>query len=263
MRKPFIILILLLLASCGPKKADKSIIVNVAPALDKQIGRRKNVMQDSIRNTYTHAEMWDLLEAFTQALEDSAAMYQSKIDSVLTGPVEEAYTAEREAFSKWYDYQEVVASDVIVEIWQLYIGGTAGVTLYEMHHYDRVNANMTEQEILFNALTKHSYAAPYQSNTSMEEILKAKESLVAELKTTYSFIDNEDNWHYLDHTADEVEEFISTDLSLFQKWISSRKNLESLLTPDASTIVSSQTGYWLDLYMQTVRGMFIKEYNRY
>lgn len=233
--------------------------VRITPSLDKQIEQRKDVMLDSAQRTYSNAEMWEVIEAFTHAMEDSAATYQSKIDSVLTGPAREAYIAERKAFSNWYDYQSFVASDVVVEIWQLYIGGTAGGTLYEMHLYDRANANMTEQGIVFNALAKQAYAASYQSSATLEDILEAKDSLVAELMSTYSLIDNEDNWRSLDHTADEVDEFITIDLSLFQKWITTRKAFEACLDSDLRSIYASQTGYWLDLYHKTIQGGFIYE----
>jgi len=249
----FLSLVILALAACNQNS------VRITPSLDKQIEQRKTVMLDSAQCTYSNAEKWEVIEAFTHAMEDSAATYQSKIDSVLTGPAREVYIAERKAFSNWYDYQSFVASVVVVEIWQLYIGGTAGGTLYEMHLYDRANANMTEQEIIFNALAKQAYAASYQSSATLEEILEAKDSLVAELMSTYSLIDNEDNWRSLDHTADEVEGFISKDLSLFQEWISARNDFESLVNPDISDLFSSQTGYWLDLYLQTIQGKYIQE----
>lgn len=235
--------------------------VSFAPSLSKQIEQRKNVMLDSANRTYSNAERWDVIEAFTKALEDSAAIYQSKIDSILRGPAREAYTAERDAFSRWYDYQNVVARDVVVEIWRLYIGGTAGGTLCEMHLYDRANANMTEQEILFNALTKQFYASLYQPRSTIEEIQPAKDSLICALNFTYSIIDNEDNWRYLDHSADDVDGFIANDYSLFQEWLSARKALEVLLNPDVRNIYSSQTRYWQDMFLQTLRGKYIHESN--
>ena len=231
--------------------------VRITPSLDKQIEQRKTVMLDSAQCTYSNAEKWEVIEAFTHAMEDSAATYQSKIDSVLTGPAREAYIAERKAFSNWYDYQSFVASDVVVEIWQLYIGGTAGGTLYEMHLYDRANANMTEQEIIFNALAKQAYAASYQSSATLEDILEAKDSLVAELMSTYSLIDNEDNWRSLDHTAEELDKYISKDLSLFRQWIATRNGFEAYLELNERTIYASHTGFWTDLYYQCLKGAFI------
>lgn len=233
--------------------------VSFTPSLDKQIGQRKDVLQDSVSRIFIHIEEWNVVKAFTQALDDSSATYQSKIDSILVGPAREAYTAERDAFSRWYGYQNVVAEDVVQEIWEFYIGGTFGGTLYVMHLYDRANANMTEQEILFNALTKKAYASLYQSSATMEEIRAAKDRLVAQLMSQYSYIDKENDLRYLVHTADEVKEFISKDFSLFQEWISARKTLETLLNPDVSKIFSSQTGYWQDMFLQTLRGKYIHE----
>lgn len=233
--------------------------VSFTPSLDKQIGQRKDVLQDSVSRIFIHIEEWNVVKAFTQALDDSSVTYQSKIDSILVGPAREAYTAERDAFSRWYGYQNVVAEDVVQEIWEFYIGGTFGGTLYVMHLYDRANANMTEQEILFNALTKKAYASLYQSSATMEEIRAAKDRLVAQLMSQYSYIDKENDLRYLVHTADEVEEFISKDFSLFQEWISARKTLEALLNPDVSKIFSSQTGYWQDMFLQTLRGKYIHE----
>ena len=233
--------------------------VSFTPSIDKQIEQRKDVLQDSVSRINIHIEEWDVVEAFTQALDDSSATYQSKIDSILVGPAREAYSAEREAFSRWYDYQNVVAHDVVDEIWELYIGGTFGGTLYAMHLYDRANANMTEQEILFNALAKKANASLYQSSATIEDIRAAKDHLVAQLKSQYSSIDNENNLRYLAHNADEVMELISNDFSLFQEWLSARKNLEALLNPDVSNILSSQTGYWQDMFLQTLRGKYIHE----
>ena len=229
------------------------------PSTDEQVEQQKKVMIDSSQHTYSHAEMWDVINGFTRALEDSASLYQSKIISILNSPGREAYLAEREAYSNWYANQKFMSYHVVCEIWELYIGGTAGGTLECMHPYDRANPNAAEQMILFNALTKQAYAASFQASATMEEILSAKDSLVAELKSTYSLIDNEDNWRSLDHTADEVDEFITIDLSLFQKWITTRKAFEACLDSDLRSIYASQTGYWLDLYHKTIQGGFIHE----
>lgn len=233
--------------------------ISFTPSLDKQIGQRKDVLQDTVSRINTHIAEWNVIAAFTHALDDSSATYQSKIDSILVGPAREAYTAERDAFSRWYGYQNVVAEDVVQEIWEFYIGGTFGGTLYVMHLYDRANANMTEQEILFNALTNKAYASLYQPSATMEDIRAAKDHLVAQLMSQYSSIDKENDLRYLVHTADEVEELISKDFSLFQEWISARKTLEALLNPDVSNIFSSQTGYWQDMFLQTLREKYIHE----
>lgn len=255
MRKSIIVLGLVFMAFNACNHISKSF----TPSLDKQIEERKNVLRDSVSRTYTHIEEWNVVTAFTQALEDSSATYQSKIESILIGPAREAYTIEREAFSRWCDYQNVVAYEVVEEIWKLYIGGTFGGTLYVMHLYDRANANMTEQEILFNALTKKAYATLYQSSATMEDIRSAKDRLVAQLKSQYSSIDTEYNWRYLSLTADEVEEYISKDFSLFQEWLSARKALEALLNPDVRNIFSSQTGYWQDMFLQTLSEKYIHD----
>ena len=173
MRKSIIVLSLVFMAFTACNYNSKSF----TPSIDKQIEQRKNVLLDSVSRTYTHIEEWNAVTAFTKALEDSSATYQSKIESILIGPAREAYTVERDAFSRWYDYQNVVADNVVDEIWELCIGGTFGGTLYVMHLYDRANANMTEQEILFNALTKKASATLYQSSATMEDIRSAKEQL--------------------------------------------------------------------------------------
>lgn len=80
-----------------------------------------------------------------------------------------------------------------------------------------------ENRTAFNALTKKTYASLFQSSATMEDIRSAKDRLVAQLMPQYSTNDNEDNFRYLVHSADEVEELISKDFSLFQEWLSARK----------------------------------------
>ena len=55
--------------------------------------------------------------------------------------------------------------------------------------------------------------------------------------------------------------FIANDYSLFQEWLSARKALEVLLNPDVRNIYSSQTRYWQDMFLQTLRGKYIHESN--
>ena len=61
----------------------------------------------------------------------------------------------------------------------------------------------------------------------------------------------------LDDLADEIDAYLAQDLALFQKWLSARKVFESCLNKKVRVIFSSQTGYWLDLYLSTLKGEFI------
>jgi hypothetical protein len=233
--------------------------IPTSPTIKEQIEQRKAHLLDSTQRTYSHAEMWGVVEDFTQSLIDSSALYQSMIEKLLNKAAFTAYKNEREAFSEWYDYQSTVSSEVVIEIWQLFVGGTAGGTLEVLHLYDRANANVTEQEILYNALTKKTYAAPFQSDATMEQILLIKDSLIDTICTTYSIIDNVDNWRSLDHTDEEIASYISHDYALFQNWISTRSTLEANLDSRIGSIISSQTKFWIDLYLDTLKGRYIHE----
>lgn len=230
----------------------------ISPNLSDQAEQGQNAMWEAASLAHSHAEMWEVMEATTDSLCESSKSFQAKIITLLDEAALEAYRTERKAFAQWYDYQEVIAKEVVVDIWQLYIGGTAGGDLYELHLFDRANADYLEQKILYNALTNQTFALPYQASATMEQILSEKERLIDSLKLTYSIIDNEDNWRSLDHNAKELDKYISKDLTLFQKWISARKNLEASLNSDVLTIFSSQTGYWIDLSHQCYKGGFIR-----
>ena len=205
-------------------------------------------MLDNARHARSNFEKGEVMEAATDSLDDSAREFQSMIQSLLSGASLEAYSTEREAFNKWFEYQKVMASEVVVEIWQLYVGGSAGGSLYGRHLYDRANANATEQKILYKALTKEEYAAPYQSSATMGQILSEKDNLINDLTQAYSMIANADIGLSLDHNADELNEFISRDWTLFQQWMSARDSLQRSLEGEVRNIFASQTGFWIDLY---------------
>ena len=229
-------------------------------SIDKLVAQEKATMLDSARRAHSHVEMWEVMTSARESLAASATEYQGKIKHLLKGVAGDAYTAERLAFSKWYDYQEVMASEVVTEIWQLYIGGTAGGDMYEMHLYDKAVTDYAEQWILYCVLTQEASVGTYQGSVSMEQILSEKERLINGLQSAYSMIDNDDNWMGLRHNAKELDGYISKDLALFQKWMTTRNALEPLLEPDERTVYASHTGFWMDFYYQCLKGEYIKNH---
>ena len=254
-------------ASFAPVSENESVITRgnigntkTTPNLRHQANQEQKNMWAAAHRAHSHMEMLEVMEDITDSLLKSSKAFQSKIITLLDGATLDAYRTERKAFAQWYDYQEVIAKEVVVEIWQLYIGGTAGGDLYELHLFDRANADYLEQKNLYDALTKQTFALPYESLATMEQIMAEKEKLIDRLQLTYSIIDNEDNWKSLDHNAKELDKYISKDLTLFQKWITARNALEACLSSDSRTIFSSQTGFWLDLYLKTIQGKYIHVY---
>lgn len=243
-------LFLSILTSCSQGR------VVVSPVIDDQIYQRKQYLINATQEAYSHAEQWEVIETFVKSLNDTAAIYQTKNEAILIDESLDAYKKEREAFSNWFAYQKVIASDVVVELWELFCGGTHGGTLYEMHLYDRSNANTTEQEIVYQALTRTAFAAPYHGTATLEQIITAKNNLESELEYAYSSVVKYGDWPYIEHTADEENTYLSKDLELFQKWMSARDNLQLYLNEDLRILFSSQTGYWKDLYLQTYSSRF-------
>lgn len=240
-----------------PKQQDKknletSSLLNLAELAEK----RKEAMVDSAHHTYSNAEMWNIMYDATLAIMDTSALYQSRIKSILKDEALNAYNAERIAFSEWQRYQKTIAADVIVEIWELYSGGTAGGTLEIMHPYNIANPDAMEQEILYNALMNTAMAAPYKGTATMEQIAEAKNNLMNSLSATYSMIDSENDWRYIKHTAAEEDAFLSDDLMLFKKWIAAREYLAEYFDEDVRTIYSSQTGFWLFLLLNNYEEEF-------
>lgn len=153
----YLILIALLLASCSQKK---------------------NTAESRVCLLGSKAELMWLLEEHTKEKNTTAESYQSQIQSVLKGAALKAYKAEREAFYDWYEYQEVVSSEVISEIWDLYYGGTAGRSFELKHLHDIAEANAAEQKSLHEALTNKGHASFYTEPAGIESIKAAKERLM-------------------------------------------------------------------------------------
>ena len=243
---------------CGDTQAsDFSAQVSTALSIDALVAQEETILLDNARRAHSHVEMWTVMSGIRDSLAASAKDCQHKITPLLKDIALDAYIAERQAYSEWYDYQDVIASEVVTEIWDLYIGGTAGGDMYEKHLYDKAIADYAEQMLLHSCLTKHVSVTPYQGSASMNQILTEKERLINGLQSTYSMIDNEDNWRGLRHNAEELDGYISKDLALFQEWITARNALEPLLEPDVHTIYSSHTRFWMELYYQCLKGGFI------
>lgn len=154
----YLILIALLLASCSQKK--------------------NTVDSTTTQHAYFNSEKLEALEDETKEIKATAESYQSQIQSVLKGAALMAYKADRKAFSDWYEYQEVVSSEVISEIWDSYYGGTAGRSFELKHLHDIAEANAAEQKSLHEALTNKGHASFYTEPAGIESIKAAKERLM-------------------------------------------------------------------------------------
>lgn len=250
--------------NCGREKSgdlsetDVAKIVQANPTLNLSdlAEQQKTVMLDSTRHKYSNAERWDAIRDATRDLICTSANYQTRIRAILEDEALEAYDSERKAFSEWQKYQRTISADVIVEIWELYVGGTAGGSLEIMHPYNVANSDAKEQEILYNALMNTPVAAPFQGSATVEQITEAKDNLISSLSSAYSMFEGKNDWPNISHTAKEEDGFLTEDLKLFKEWIVARERLEPYLQDNVRTIYTSQKGYWLDLLLRNYKGEY-------
>lgn len=193
--------------------------------------------------------------------DDTADTFQCKIMNTLKGDALDAYKKEREAFSAWYEYQNTISEEVIGDIWELYAGGSAGWTFQEGHLYDIAKANASEQVALYEALIKRPSNNQCRVEVTMQQIESAKEKLVTDYSELYSQYENigPDGWPKVDNTHIQISEYLDKDLALFNKWITDREILESLLKRKLRTYYESLSADWKNLYLQKYKEHFIHE----
>ena len=121
--------------------------VKRTPSMEELVQLRVSQMLSDIQQYGINSEKAEFMVSSTQALDDSAALYQTKIQSILINSVLAAYRAERESFAAWYDYQHTISEEVVGELWELSWGGSAGSSFQNGHLYDIANANAAEQEL--------------------------------------------------------------------------------------------------------------------
>ena len=193
--------------------------------------------------------------------DDTADTFQCKIMNTLKAEALDAYKKEREAFSAWYEYQNTISEEVIGDIWELYAGGSAGWTFQEGHLYDIAKANASEQVALYEALIKRPSNNQCRVEVTMQQIESAKEKLVTDYSELYSQYENigPDGWPKVDNTPIQISEYLDKDLALFNKWMTDREILESLLKRKLRTYYESLSADWKNLYLQKYKEHFIHE----
>lgn len=66
----------------------------------------------------------------------------------------------------------------------------------------------------------------------------------------------DDNWRGVRHTAEEMDDYLSKDVALFQEWIAVRECLEPFLNEDARALYSSQKYFWINLFRKNYEEKF-------
>ena len=95
----------------------------------------------------------------------------------------------------------------------------------------------------------------------MQQIESAKEKLVTDYSELYSQYENigPDGWPKVDNTPIQISEYLDKDLALFNKWMTDREILESLLKRKLRTYYESLSADWKNLYLQKYKEHFIHE----
>lgn len=235
--------------------------ITAEPNLEEQTECRKAQMLDNVQQCHSNAEKGEFIVNATHNLDDVALSIQCKIENILHADILEAYQAERESFSAWYAFQQTMAEEVIGNIWELYVGGSAGGSFQTIHLYDIANTNTTEQAIIYNAISKKSYAKPYLGGTTLAQIDSVRKELAAEIHDSFSLFNDvyQDSWPNINNTPTQISELIDRDIVLFKQWISDRNALEPLLNERVRKLYASNTTYWKHLCFQKYTEHFISK----
>lgn len=231
--------IILVVLSCNPHESSRMDI-------EQQASLRKEALISTLSQYYSNFEKNSAVSEATRGIEDSTKVYQDKICFLLEEKARAAYEKEREAFMAWFSFQDSVSWNVVDDIWNMYVGGTAGASLCTSYLYDIANVNLTEQSILYNALSKHLFATPSGKSATIEELTRTKELVVDELKRWDSVVD-EDSYlrEYVEHSPVQINAILEEDIKLFQRWISERDRLELSLPKTVQSVFSSCSYYWI------------------
>lgn len=231
--------IILVVLSCNPHESSRMDI-------EQQASLRKEALISTLSQYYSNIEKNSAVSEATRGLEDSTKVYQDKTCYLLEEKARAAYEKEREAFMAWFSFQDSVSWNVVDDIWNMYVGGTAGASLCTSYLYDIANVNLTEQSILYHTLSKHLFATPSGKIATIEELIRAKELVVDELKRWDSVVD-EDSYlrEYVEHSPVQINAILEEDIKLFQRWISERDRLELSLPKTVQSVFSSCSYYWI------------------
>ena len=235
--------------------------VKRTPSMEELVQLRVSQMLSDIQQYGINSEKAEFMVSSTQALDDSAVLYQTKIQSILTNSVLAAYRAERESFAVWYDYQHTISEEVVGEIWELSWGGSAGSSFQNGHLYDIANANAAEQELLYDAIVGKTNPEICHENASIQQIDSTKAQLSLEFRNLYSQYENigPDGWPAVKITPSQLDALLDADFEMFVKWMSVRELLEPLLDKKVRHLFASHTAYWKYIYQKKCKERYIGE----
>lgn len=191
--------------------------------------------------------------------DDAAEASQCKILNTLKADALDAYKKERESFSAWYEYQQIISEEVIGDMWELAAGGSAGWSFQEKHLYDIAKKNASEQAALYDALIKKPSSSLATGVDIMEQIDSEKEKLVKDYSSFYSQFENigPDGWPNVKNTPAQISEYLDTDLDLFKQWMADREVLASCLKKNLRTYYDSLTEDWKAFFLQEFKEHYV------
>lgn len=85
-------------------------------------------------------------------LESMSKVYFDAIENTLNAKQRKVFTAERKAYQDWHKFQDRIRDEVILDVWETRIGGTAGATLEARHYYEMEALNYEYLKGLCKAL---------------------------------------------------------------------------------------------------------------
>ena len=231
--------IILVVLSCNPHGSGRMDI-------EQQTTLRKDALISTLSQYSSNLKKNSAAAEATRSLEDSAKVYQDMTCHLLDETARLAYEKEREAFMAWYSFQDSVSWGAVSDIWDMFVGGTAGAALCTSYLYDIANVNNTEQLILYGALSKRLFATQSGKSATIEELRRTKELVVDELKRWDSIVEKDSyQREYVANSPDQITAILEEDIKLFQQWISERNRLERYLPKRVQSLFSSCTDYWV------------------
>ena len=257
MREVFLPIAILLQFMQGCK-ADTKLIT---PGLEERTTQRKTEMLENVQQCYSNADKGDFVIDAIRSLNDEAASLQNKIEGILDGDALAAYKAERAAFYDWHSFQQIVSKEVIGDIWELLVGGSAGGSFQTVHLYDIANANAAEQDILYEALANKTLARMSDQTASLEQIDSARIALTAGFENRYAQYENigPDGWPCVHNSPEQISALLDKDMSLFKEWMANRAALEPFLEKDVRKLFASHTSYWMQFCLRKYKERFISK----
>lgn len=237
----------LLLISCARRDSPAEDIS--VPLLVQQ---QEESVKANLTMRYSHIDRWDYVDSVTNALNQQAICERDTIGALLsevfsnTTRLSKVYNDERDAYSMWRGFQQAVSNDVILAIWELFVGGTAGGDVISRHCYDIASINLADQIVLSVALGNKPCCSSDCNTVTSDQIDHVKETLFGYLGSSSAAIE-------------KAKDVINVDYWLFSEWMNKRKELESCLPDPCKRVYSSNTDYWMLFYYEQIHNCFINQ----